>query len=203
MSAHRCPCPVGCEVGDSLGPVASEVEPTSVARGGGLEITAPTVVCRGAVVERDAETGAVLDLHVRGGVLLPAPDVVRFEAVLPSATAPITSASADAPLRAELLGRHARSRRRRLVQASLPSLEARVIRVLSDLATRVGIPDTDGVLLPLPLTRRTVAELVGCREESLVRLISRWEAEGVLEWGREGLRLRDQARFAPAVRAAG
>lgn len=192
----RCPCPVGCEVSGALASVASELDPGTLPRGATVEVTEPGVVCRGAIRERDAETGAFLDLHVRGGVLLPSSGAVRFDVVLPAAIC--TVHLPDVRLRAELLDRQARARQRRLVQLSQASLETRVMRVLSDLSARVGIPDAEGILVPLALTRRTVAELVGCREESLVRLVSRWEAEGVLEWGREGIRLR--ARW-PALAA--
>lgn len=184
----RCPCPAGCELFSAIASVSSWVDPLPLQRGATVDVTEPSVVCRGAVRERDVETGAFLDLHVRGGVLLPVSGAVRFDAVVPSAISRIRLP--DVQLRAELLDRQARARRRRLVQASMPSVEARVVRVLADLSVRVGITDAEGTLIPLALTRRTIAELVGCREESLVRLVGRWEAEGVLEWGREGIRLR-------------
>ena len=49
----------------------------------------------------------------------------------------------------------------------------------------------EGVLLDLPLSREDLAQLTGTTVYTVSRIISRWEASGLLRAGRQQLVIRD------------
>lgn len=55
------------------------------------------------------------------------------------------------------------------------------------LCRRVGLKDARGVFIPVRLTRRDLAGLVGCRVETSIRILGRWVEEGLLAFLREGI----------------
>ncbi|HEV8434012.1 MAG TPA: Crp/Fnr family transcriptional regulator, partial [Thermoanaerobaculia bacterium] len=58
------------------------------------------------------------------------------------------------------------------------SAESRAARLFLTLADRVGIPrGSDGVFIPLPLSRQEVADLIGTTLETAIRLMSRWQKD--------------------------
>lgn len=58
---------------------------------------------------------------------------------------------------------------------------------LTWLCRRVGLKDARGVFIPVRLTRRDLAGLVGCRVETSIRILGRWVEEGLLDFLREGI----------------
>jgi CRP-like cAMP-binding protein len=83
---------------------------------------------------------------------------------------------------------------RKLAEMRGQRVETRIARLFLTLADRIGRPATDGLELPLTLTRQEVAEMVGTTVESAIRVLSRW--------GREGLLLTGEGRFVIPDRAA-
>ena len=64
------------------------------------------------------------------------------------------------------------------------------------LAERFGDERESGELsIPLTLTRRVIARLVGVRVETVIRVLSRWEREGFIETSDEGFLVLDPARL--------
>ena len=61
----------------------------------------------------------------------------------------------------------------------------RVARALLRLARQLGRKTDEGILIDLPLSRQSLAELTGTTLFSVSRLLSGWEAEGLLKVGRE------------------
>jgi len=61
------------------------------------------------------------------------------------------------------------------------TVSTRTARLLLDLVERFGMADERGLLLPLPLSRGELASMVGCRVESVVRVLRSWVADGVLD----------------------
>jgi CRP/FNR family transcriptional regulator, cyclic AMP receptor protein len=84
---------------------------------------------------------------------------------------------------AALLGR-ATERARMLafqhVASHIPGLEARLLSLVWALADRWGRVTPDGVMIPLPLTHATLAELVGASRPSVSTALSRLAREGIL-----------------------
>lgn len=72
------------------------------------------------------------------------------------------------------------------------SVPSRVASLLLYLADRFGDETDDGGLsLPIDLTRRTVAELVGTRIETVIRIMSAWTHDGVIAPCEVGLEIRE------------
>ena len=60
-------------------------------------------------------------------------------------------------------------------------VEARTARLLFKLADKIGVPAGGGTRLPLHLTRQDVADMVGCTLETAIRILSRWQKEGLIK----------------------
>lgn len=66
------------------------------------------------------------------------------------------------------------------------SAELRAARLFQTLADRVGIPRGSGVFVPLPLSRQEIADLIGTTLETAIRLMSRWQKDGLVETEKSG-----------------
>lgn len=74
-------------------------------------------------------------------------------------------------------------------------VERRVARALLRLAEQIGRPDPPGIAIAAPLARRDLAELAGTTIFTVSRVLSAWEAEGVVATGRERVVVRDLRRL--------
>ena len=59
----------------------------------------------------------------------------------------------------------------------------------------VGLPDSRGIFVPLRLTRGDLASMVGCRVETTIRVLKRWQREGLVETRREGLVIKNRHKL--------
>ncbi|HYT31167.1 MAG TPA: Crp/Fnr family transcriptional regulator, partial [Thermoanaerobaculia bacterium] len=67
------------------------------------------------------------------------------------------------------------------------SVEYRAARLFATLADRMGQKQSNGaVFVPLPLSRQEIADLVGTTIETAIRVMSRWQKEGVVETDKRG-----------------
>jgi CRP-like cAMP-binding protein len=81
------------------------------------------------------------------------------------------------------------------------SVEHRVARLFGTLAERMGQKRPDGVFVPVHLSRQDIADLVGTTVETAIRIMSRWQKDGLVETDRNGFLVRDLAaleKIAPA-----
>ncbi len=83
----------------------------------------------------------------------------------------------------------------RLETLARGSVESRLARVLVELDQDVGLPDARGRLVPIRLSRADLSDMVGCRAESVTRVVSAWERDGVMETLREGFVLTNTAKL--------
>lgn len=61
------------------------------------------------------------------------------------------------------------------------SVETRAARLFLTLAERLGVTrDANRTFLPLPLSRQELADLIGTTLETTIRLMSRWQKDGVV-----------------------
>ncbi|MFT7520966.1 MAG: CRP-like cAMP-binding protein [Kiritimatiellia bacterium] len=65
-------------------------------------------------------------------------------------------------------------------------VHARLALFFVRLSESVGIREARGVFLPLPLRHRDLADIVGCRPETIARVLSGWRAKGLMSRQREG-----------------
>jgi CRP/FNR family transcriptional regulator, nitrogen oxide reductase regulator len=73
------------------------------------------------------------------------------------------------------------------------SAEYRAARLFLTLADRVGLPKEGGVFIPLNLSRQEIADLIGTTLETAIRLMSRWQKEGLLLTDKSGFQIPDVA----------
>jgi CRP/FNR family transcriptional regulator len=71
------------------------------------------------------------------------------------------------------------------------SVEIRIGRLFSTLAERVGQKTKDGIFIPIALSRQDIADLVGTTVETAIRILSRWQKEGIVETDKKGFRISD------------
>jgi CRP/FNR family transcriptional regulator, nitrogen oxide reductase regulator len=69
---------------------------------------------------------------------------------------------------------------RRLEEGKGQHLEARIAQLFLSLAERMGIADDAGTVIPVALSRQEVGQMVDTSVESSIRVLSRWNRDGVL-----------------------
>ena len=73
------------------------------------------------------------------------------------------------------------------------SVEYRAARLFETLAARMGQKREEGLFVPLPLSRQEIADLVGTTIETAIRVMSRWQKDGIVETDKRGFLIRDPA----------
>ncbi|HEY0592988.1 MAG TPA: Crp/Fnr family transcriptional regulator [Thermoanaerobaculia bacterium] len=74
------------------------------------------------------------------------------------------------------------------------SVESRASRLFLTLADRLGTSDPEGgVFIPLAMSRQEIADLLGTTLETAIRLMSRWQKEGVVITKPDGFQIPDRA----------
>ena len=71
------------------------------------------------------------------------------------------------------------------------SVEQRLATRLLTIGNSIGLPDARGVFIPLRLTRVELSEMAWCRSETVIRLMTRWQEQGLVCTQREGIILRE------------
>lgn len=99
------------------------------------------------------------------------------------------------------------SRRMGEVQGQLQELATervaqRVASALLRLAGQLGRQTAEGILLDVPLSRQSLAEMTGTTLFTVSRLLSAWESDGLLRAGRERVTIRAPERLARIAAAA-
>lgn len=74
----------------------------------------------------------------------------------------------------------------RLAERTGGRVETRFARLFLKLADDIGRPVDDGVLIPMPLSRQDLADLLGTTVETSIRIMSRWGKVGLVETRKEG-----------------
>ena len=70
------------------------------------------------------------------------------------------------------------------------SVEYRAARLFATLAERLGKPRDGGTFVPLRLSRQEIADLVGTTIETAIRIMSRWQKDGLVETDKDGFLIR-------------
>jgi CRP/FNR family transcriptional regulator, nitrogen oxide reductase regulator len=89
-----------------------------------------------------------------------------------------------------LLAQRVREFQDRLRELATERVERRVARMLLRLARQSGHKVAGGILIDLPLSRQTLAEMTGTTLYTVSRILSQWEAQGLVESGRERVVIR-------------
>ncbi len=81
------------------------------------------------------------------------------------------------------------------------SVEYRAARLFSTLAERAGQKRPDGIFVPIRLSRQEIADLAGTTIETAIRVMSRWQKDGIVDTEKDGFLIRQIAalrELAPA-----
>jgi len=73
------------------------------------------------------------------------------------------------------------------------SAEQRAARLFLTLADRLGLQTSNGMRIPLPLSRQEIADLLGTTLETAIRLMSRWQKEAIVLTEKDGFLIPDPA----------
>lgn len=73
------------------------------------------------------------------------------------------------------------------------SAEYRAARLFLTLGDRVGAAQDGGLFIPLPLSRQEIADLIGTTLETAIRLMSRWQKDGIVVTEKNGFVVPDVA----------
>jgi CRP-like cAMP-binding protein len=71
------------------------------------------------------------------------------------------------------------------------SVEARAARLFLTLSERMGVARGEQTFIPLALSRQELADLLGTTLETTIRLMSRWQKEGVVLTEKDGFVVGD------------
>ena len=89
----------------------------------------------------------------------------------------------------------------RLEELSGGRIESRFARLFLKLADQMGVPSSEGVRIPLALSRQELADLLGTTIETTIRTMSRWGKEDVLRTDKDGFVIVDRAALEAAAGA--
>ena len=91
----------------------------------------------------------------------------------------------------QLLSERLREVQERFRELATERVAQRIARALLRLVRQAGRKVEGGVLIDLPLSRQNLAEMTGTTLFTVSRVLSQWEAEGILESGRERVLVRN------------
>jgi CRP-like cAMP-binding protein len=79
---------------------------------------------------------------------------------------------------------------------SVSSVEGRLAHVLLSLGDKLGEQDKVGLLIQLPLGRADLAELIGTTTETVSRMMSQFQKDGLIQTGRRWVAIVDKTSLA-------
>lgn len=89
-----------------------------------------------------------------------------------------------------IVGRRLCEVQNRLRELSTERVERRIAHALLRLARQAGRPVEAGVAIGFPLSRQDLAEMTGTTLHTVSRTLSAWEAQGIVEGGRQRVVIR-------------
>ena len=94
-----------------------------------------------------------------------------------------------------MVGGRLQEAHQRLREISTEDVERRVAHTVLKLADQAGHASPGGTLIDFPLTRQDIAEMTATTLHTVSRIVSAWEAAGIVESGRQRIAVRDRARL--------
>jgi CRP-like cAMP-binding protein len=79
-----------------------------------------------------------------------------------------------------MIGQRLRHAHESVTSLASEPVEARIAGVLLRIAEREGVRAAGGVTLPMQLTRQSLADMTGTTVETAIRVLGRWQRDGVL-----------------------
>jgi CRP-like cAMP-binding protein len=94
-----------------------------------------------------------------------------------------------------VIGGRLQEAHQRLREISTEDVERRVAHAVLKLVDEAGKASTGGTTIDFPLSRQDIAEMTATTLHTVSRIVSAWEAAGVIEGGRQRIAVRDRARL--------
>ena len=85
----------------------------------------------------------------------------------------------------QIMAQRLEAANRRVLQLSSMPLEKRIAVTLLQLVRKIGRQTEDMLLINTPLSRDELAEMTGATPETVSRVMSQWQNEGLIESGRQ------------------
>lgn len=85
---------------------------------------------------------------------------------------------------------HLRRLQKTIAMLHAGTVPARLASLLLELADGMGRTCDDGTIVPIPLTRQELADMIASRVESVIRVMRAWQVEGVVESRDDGFLIR-------------
>lgn len=83
----------------------------------------------------------------------------------------------------------------RIREMSTEAVERRVGHAVLRLANQSGRKEPDGIRIDFPISKQDIAEMTGTTLHTVSRILSAWEAAGIVDGGRQKLLVRDPHRL--------
>jgi len=81
---------------------------------------------------------------------------------------------------------------KRLAELTSGRVESRFARLFLKLSGQIGKSDRGGIFVPMPLTRRELADLTGTTVETAIRTMSQWQKDDVVRTEKDGFVIVNQ-----------
>jgi CRP/FNR family transcriptional regulator, cyclic AMP receptor protein len=81
-----------------------------------------------------------------------------------------------------LIGQRLAHAERRVTDFALDAIPARLEKLLVEYSNRYGVPETDGVLIDIPLPHREIASIVGSTRESVTVRLNAMRRDGIIDF---------------------
>lgn len=91
----------------------------------------------------------------------------------------------------QTIGQRLEEAHTRIREMSTQEVEKRVAHTVLRLSNQAGRKEAAGVRIDFPITRQDIAEMTGTTLHTVSRILSAWEAKGLVEGGRQKLLVRD------------
>lgn len=91
----------------------------------------------------------------------------------------------------QALGGRLMEAQQRIREMSTEEVERRVAHVVLRLANQAGKREAGGIRIDFPISKQDIAEMTGTTLHTVSRILSAWEAAGLVEGGRQKLLLTD------------
>jgi CRP-like cAMP-binding protein len=91
----------------------------------------------------------------------------------------------------QTIGQRLEEAHTRIREMSTQEVERRVAHAVLRLAGQAGKKEGAGVRIDFPISRQDIAEMTGTTLHTVSRILSAWEAKGLVEGGRQKLLVSD------------
>lgn len=91
----------------------------------------------------------------------------------------------------QTIGQRLEEAHTRIREMSTQEVERRVAHAVLRLSRQAGRKEEHGIRIDFPISRQDIAEMTGTTLHTVSRILSAWEARGLVEGGRQKLLIRD------------